>query len=153
MNPLVSIIVPVYNVEEYLDECVESLVNQTYPDIEIILVDDGSPDNCPKMCDDWAKRDSRIKVIHKENGGAASARNIGFDNATGEYIGFVDTFGTPYTGEKKYVGMKFTVLSRVKELTVDKDGADLECLPMWNIQFENGDKIAAYPEEICLAER
>lgn len=70
-----------------------------------------------------------------------------------EHIGFADTFGTPYTGEKKYVGMKFTVLGRVKELTVDKDGADLECLPMWKIQLENGDIMAAYPEEICLAER
>lgn len=72
---------------------------------------------------------------------------------TYEHIGFADTFGTPYDGERKYVGMKFTVLGRVKEITEDKDGADLECLPMWNIQFENGDTIAAYPEEICLAER
>lgn len=62
-------------------------------------------------------------------------------------------FGTPYDGERKYVGMKFMVLGRVKEITEDKDGADLECLPMWNIQFENGDTMAAYPEEICLAER
>lgn len=91
MNPLVSIIVPVYNVEEYLDECVESLVNQTYPDIEIILVDDGSPDNCAHMCDAWAKRDSRIKVIHKENGGVSSARNAGLDIANGEWIWFVDS--------------------------------------------------------------
>ena len=72
---------------------------------------------------------------------------------TYEHIGFADTFGTPYTGEKKYFGMKFVVLGRVKELTLDKDGADLECLPMWNIRLENGDTIAAYPEEICLAER
>lgn len=72
---------------------------------------------------------------------------------TYEHIRFADTFGTPYTGEKKYVGMKFTVLGRVKEISVDKDGADLESLPMWNIQLENGDIMAAYPEEICLAER
>ena len=71
-----------------------------------------------------------------------------------EHIGFAKTFGTPYTGEKKYLGMKFTVLGRVKEITEDKENsADLECLPMWHILFENGDKMAAYPEEICLYER
>lgn len=91
MNPLVSIIVPVYNVEEYLDECVESLVNQTYPDIEIILVDDGSPDNCPKMCDGWAKRDNRIKVIHKSNGGLSDARNAALNVVSGKYLIFVDS--------------------------------------------------------------
>lgn len=71
-----------------------------------------------------------------------------------ERIGFADTFGTPYTGEKKYVGMKFAVIDRVHELTESHpDGADLACLPMWNIQLENGDTLSAYPEEICLAER
>ncbi len=89
-NDLISVIVPVYNVEKYLDRCVESIVNQTYTNLEIILVDDGSPDNCPKMCDDWAKKDNRIKVIHKENGGVSSARNIGLDNALGKYIAFCD---------------------------------------------------------------
>lgn len=88
---MISVIVPVYNVEKYLDKCVESIVNQTYKDLEIILVDDGSMDNCPAMCDEWAKKDNRIKVIHKENGGVSSARNIGLDNVTGEYIGFVDS--------------------------------------------------------------
>lgn len=72
---------------------------------------------------------------------------------TYEYLGFANTFGTPYSGEKKYVGMKFTVLGRVNEFPQDKNGADLECLPMWNIRFENGDEMVAYPEEICLAER
>ena len=90
-KPLISVIVPVYKVEKYLDRCVESIVNQTYENLEIILVDDGSPDNCPQMCDAWAEKDSRIKVIHKENGGVSSARNIGLDSATGEYIGFVDS--------------------------------------------------------------
>ena len=89
--PLISVIVPVYNVEKYLDACVESIVNQTYKELEIILVDDGSPDRCPEMCDAWAKKDSRIKVIHKENGGGAQARNVGLDIATGEYIAFVDS--------------------------------------------------------------
>ena len=79
MNSLISIIVPVYNVEEYLDECVQSLVNQTYTNIEIILVDDGSPDRCPDMCDEWANRDNRIRVIHKVNGGLSSARNVGIE--------------------------------------------------------------------------
>lgn len=90
-NPLISVIVPVYNVENYLDRCVESIVNQTYTNLEIILVDDGSPDNCPMMCNDWEKRDSRIKVIHKENGGVSSARNRGLDVAKGDYIAFVDS--------------------------------------------------------------
>lgn len=94
MEELVSIIVPVYKVEEYLDECVESLVNQTYPNIEIILVDDGSPDNCPQICDEWALRDNRIKVIHKANGGVSSARNEGLKVACGDWIWFVDSDDT-----------------------------------------------------------
>ena len=71
MNQLISVIVPVYKVEQYLDRCVQSIVNQTYKNLEIILVDDGSPDNCPAMCDAWAEKDSRIRVIHKENGGVS----------------------------------------------------------------------------------
>ena len=88
--PEISIIVPVYKVEKYLDRCVEAILEQTYTDFELILVDDGSPDNCPIICDSWANKDSRIKVIHKENGGAGQARNVGFCNASGAYIGFVD---------------------------------------------------------------
>ncbi|MBQ9414448.1 MAG: glycosyltransferase [Clostridia bacterium] len=91
MKPLISVIVPVYNVEEYLDACVQSIVDQTYSDLEIVLVDDGSPDACGAMCDEWAKKDERIRVIHKENGGQAEARNVGIQQATGEYIGFVDS--------------------------------------------------------------
>lgn len=87
----VSVIIPVYKVEKYLDKCVESVVNQSYKNLEIILVDDGSPDNCPQMCDEWAKKDNRIKVIHKENGGVSSARNKGLEIAKGEYIQFVDS--------------------------------------------------------------
>ncbi len=94
MNPLISIIVPVYKVEEYLDKCVQSLVNQTYKNLEIILVDDGSPDKCPRMCDEWKIRDSRIKVIHKKNGGLSSARNAGMEIASGEYVGFIDSDDT-----------------------------------------------------------
>lgn len=88
---LVSIIVPIYKVEQYLEECVQSLLNQTYKNLEVILVDDGSPDNCGKLCDEYAKKDGRIKVIHKENGGLSSARNAGLDIAKGEYIAFVDS--------------------------------------------------------------
>jgi len=88
---LISIIVPIYNVEKYLDRCIYSIVDQTYKELEIILVDDGSPDNCPAMCDVWAEKDSRIKVIHKENGGLSDARNAGLEVANGELIGFVDS--------------------------------------------------------------
>ena len=86
-----SIIVPVYNVEDYLEECVNSVRNQTYQDIEIILVDDGSPDRCPEICDNFAKEDERIQVIHKKNEGLSSARNIGLEMASGEYILFLDS--------------------------------------------------------------
>lgn len=88
---LFSMIVPIYKVEKYLVKCVESLINQTFVDIEIILVDDGSPDKCPQICDKYAKQDSRIKVIHKTNGGLSDARNVGIINAEGEYIIFVDS--------------------------------------------------------------
>ena len=89
--PKISVIVPIYNVQDFLSRCIESLRNQTLQDIEIILVDDQSPDNCPKMCDNYAELDSRIKVIHKRNGGLGYARNTGLDVATGEYIAFVDS--------------------------------------------------------------
>ena len=88
---MVSIIIPVYKVEKYLSKCIESIFKQTYFDLELILVDDGSPDNCPMICDEYAKKDSRIRVIHKKNGGLSDARNAGLEIATGEYIGFVDS--------------------------------------------------------------
>lgn len=90
-NRLVSIIVPVYKVQAYLDRCIQSLIFQTYKQIEIILVDDGSPDACPRICESWREKDSRIKVIHKENGGLSSARNEGLKAAGGDYILFVDS--------------------------------------------------------------
>lgn len=90
-KPKVSVIVPCYGIEKYLDRCMENLVNQTLKSIEIILVDDGSPDRVPQMCDDWAAKDSRIKVIHKQNAGLGFARNSGLDIATGEYVAFVDS--------------------------------------------------------------
>ncbi|MBR1540013.1 MAG: glycosyltransferase [Clostridia bacterium] len=88
---LISIIVPVYKVEKYLDKCINSIVSQTYKNLEVILVDDGSPDSCGKMCDEWTQKDTRIKVIHKENGGLSDARNFGLDCAKGKYIQFVDS--------------------------------------------------------------
>ncbi|MCI7766516.1 MAG: glycosyltransferase [Oscillospiraceae bacterium] len=88
--PLISVIVPVYKVEKYLRKCIESIIGQKYTNLEIILADDGSPDSSGKICDEYAKRDNRIIVIHKENGGVGSARNAGIDRAAGEYIAFVD---------------------------------------------------------------
>lgn len=90
-TPKISFIVPIYNVEKYLKECVDSILSQTYRNFELILVDDGSPDGCPEMCDEYAKQDSRVVVIHKKNGGLSDARNAGLDIAKGEYIGFVDS--------------------------------------------------------------
>lgn len=92
--PAISIIVPVYNVEKHLHKCIDSILNQTFTDFELILVDDGSPDNCPAICDEYAKQDTRIKVIHKNNGGLSSARNAGIKNATGKYIMFCDSDDT-----------------------------------------------------------
>lgn len=90
-NPLISIIVPVYKVEQYLDQCVQSILHQTYRNLEIILVDDGSPDRCPEMCDAYAALDSRVKVIHQKNGGLSAARNAAMEIMTGEYFGFLDS--------------------------------------------------------------
>lgn len=89
-NGLISVIVPVYNAGKYFNNCINSIVNQTYKNLEIIIVDDGSTDSSPEICDKWAEKDSRIKVIHKENSGASSARNTGIDSAKGDYIAFVD---------------------------------------------------------------
>lgn len=90
-QPLISIIVPVYKVEKYLEKCIQSIINQTYNNLQIILVDDGSLDNCGKICDEYAKKDNRIEVIHKTNGGLSDARNVGISKAKGKYIGFVDS--------------------------------------------------------------
>ena len=90
-KPSISIIVPIYNVERYFRRCMNSLLNQTLQDIEIILVDDESPDNCPEICEEYAAKDSRIKVIHKKNAGLGFARNSGLKLATGEYVAFVDS--------------------------------------------------------------
>ena len=91
IKPLISVIVPVYKVELFLERCLNSIIGQTYRNLEIILVDDGFPDKCPQICDSYAKKDGRIKVIHQKNKGLSGARNAGVDSALGEYIGFVDS--------------------------------------------------------------
>lgn len=88
---MISIIVPVYKVENYLHRCIDSILSQSFTDFELILVDDGSPDNCGKICDKYAQKDSRVRVFHKPNGGVSSARNLGLDNAKGEWIAFIDS--------------------------------------------------------------
>lgn len=95
--PTFSVIVPIYKVESYLDECVKSILNQTYTDFELVLIDDGSPDRCPEICDYYGSLDNRVKVIHKPNGGVTSARNAGVQNAVGDYLVFVD--GDDFIGE------------------------------------------------------
>lgn len=100
----ISIIVPIYKVESYIEKCIDSILNQTFTDFELILVDDGSPDRCPQICDEYAKKDGRIKVLHKENGGLSDARNAGIEIATGKYIAFVDSddYVAPDMYEKLY---------------------------------------------------
>ena len=106
---LISIIVPVYGVEAYIVECIESLINQSYKNIEILLIDDQSPDKCPEICEKYAEIDKRIKVIHKENGGAGSARNVGLRNYRGEYVCFVD--GDDYVDEN-YIQVLYDAISK-----------------------------------------
>ena len=90
-KPLISVIVPVYKVEQYLERCIRSIISQTYQNLEIILVDDGSPDKCGEICEAFAQNDSRIRVYHKENGGLSDARHFGAERACGEYITFIDS--------------------------------------------------------------
>lgn len=135
MQPLISVIVPIYNVEKYLDRCVGSIINQTYKNLEIILVDDGSPDNCPKMCDDYAKKDSRIKVVHKENGGLSDARNAGMKFATGEYVSFIDS--------DDYISLDFykTLLQAI----IDNDSDIVECSV---VKFYENEKFDEYSDDL-----
>lgn len=130
--PEISVIVPVYKAEQYLKRCVKSILEQTYQDFELILVDDGSPDNSPSLCDEWAKNDNRIHVIHKENGGASSARNAGLKEATGNWVTFADSddwldktaLKTLYDFAKKYnVPMVIGGMRVVQEYTDTKTTA------------------------------
>lgn len=112
----ISVLVPVYGEDEYLDQCIESIVNQTYDNLEIILVDDGSPDLCPIICDKWAKKDNRIRVIHKENGGLVSARQEGMRAATGGYIGYVD--GDDWIEPERYERMMQLMISHEADIVI-----------------------------------
>lgn len=144
MNPTVSIIVPVYNMEQYLERCVDSILSQTYKDFEIILVDDGSTDNSGIICDDYAEKDQRIKVIHKKNGGISSARNAGIKLSKGQWLLFIDSddcvkpdyimsFFTPFPPQSKHIIIQGqtviakdkTYLYLVKEKTYKKDDIPL----------------------------
>ena len=116
-NPLISVVIPVYKVEKYIRECVDSVLAQTYTNLDIILVDDGSPDECPSICDGYAVRDERVRVVHKPNGGLSSARNAGIDAARGEYITFIDS--DDYVS-RVYVEQLYYALS--------ESGADMSCI-------------------------
>ena len=159
MEDIITIIIPIYKVEEYLRKCLDSVINQTYTNLEIILVDDGSPDNCGNICDEYAKKDERIKVIHKENGGLSDARNVGIKNANGKYITFVDS--DDYI-TKDYVGYLYnlikennvdlsicgikTIWKDVKKIKTEK--GKTQCLDtkeaFENMLFAKGIEVAAY---------
>ena len=127
MEPKVSIIVPVYDVENYLQKCIDSILAQTFTDFELILVDDGSPDNCPALCDAAAAKDARIRVLHQKNGGLSAARNAGLDVARGEWIGFVDSddYIAPEMYETLYKAVQSTGadLALCDYVKVDETGA------------------------------
>lgn len=139
-QPKVSVVVPIYNVEPYLERCIQSLLNQSLKDIEIILVDDGSPDHCPQMCDEYAQKDSRIKVIHKQNGGLSSARNAGLDIANGEYVAFVDS--DDYTSTEAYhtlyhkANVENADIAYAGFILQKSNGSESECFQL-NETFEN----------------
>ena len=132
-TPLVSIIVPIFKTERFLRKCVDSILRQTYTNIEVILVDDGSPDNCGYICDNYAKIDSRVKVIHKQNAGLSEARNSGIDNATGDYLSFVDS--------DDYL--------EVKSVEMLIEGAQDYCLSVigYKLDFVNNNSITT-PEQV-----
>ena len=152
MNPKVSIIVPIYNVERYLDRCIQSLVNQTLHDIEIILVDDESPDNCPVMCDVYQARDSRIKVVHKKNGGLGFARNSGLEVATGKYVTYCDsddwvepnTYEVVYAKcEEKQLDICWFHFCRVK-----LDGLKISMPPVMEEYFTEPEAICEFHKDV-----
>lgn len=131
MNPLISVIIPIYKVEDYLNECVQSVIHQTYKNLEIILVDDGSPDKCPQMCDNYAKQDNRIIVIHKRNGGLSDARNAGLKQASGDFVCFVDS--------DDFIDV--TMCEKLLEYQQESNADIVSCMFSW---YVDGD-IQAYP--------
>lgn len=127
--PLISVIIPIYKVEDYLNKCIESVRNQTYSNLEIILVDDGSPDRCGSICDEYVLQDGRIRVIHKTNGGLSDARNAGINIMQGEYVTFIDSddFVSKYFVENLWMAIKKT---------------DCEIATSWFLEYHTGDKVA-----------
>ncbi len=112
-DDLISVVVPIYNVEKYLSRCIDSIINQTYTNLEIVLVDDGSTDNCGNICDEYSKNDNRIKVIHKENGGLSDARNAGLSAIIGSYVTFIDSDDTI---EKDYIKTLYELIKKYKTM-------------------------------------
>lgn len=135
-NPFVSIIVPIYQIDWYIGICIENLMNQTYKNIEIILVEDGSPDRCPEICDLYAKKDSRIKVVHKKNGGLVSARKAGLETASGTYVGYVD--GDDWVEQGFYETLIRTALDYDSDIVVAGMSRDL-----FSVSSKIGSKIPA----------
>ena len=136
MNPLISVIIPVYKVEKYLHQCVDSVLKQSYNNIEIILVDDGSPDSCPVICDEYTIEDSRVRVIHKTNGGTSDARNAGINIATGEYIVFLDS--DDFWSDEEAISYLVNIIKANKVV-------DIICFRYYTF-FENEDKKFLSPE-------
>jgi glycosyltransferase involved in cell wall biosynthesis len=143
-NPLISIIIPVYKVEQYFAQCVDSVLGQSYHNVEIILVDDGSPDSCPAICDDYAKKDNRVKVIHKTNGGLSDARNAGKKVATGDYVIFLDS--DDYWSDVNALACLGSVVNNNKEVDViyfrrfafnDENGAEVYQYPPFDLEKVN----------------
>ncbi len=136
-TPELSIIVPIYKVEKYLDECIRSILGQTFTDLELILVDDGSPDACPQMCDAAAEQDSRVRVIHQKNGGLSAARNTGIEAARGNWLGFVDSddFVAPDFYEKLYnAAVSANADCAVCSVQlIHEDGSRMDTPPQWKV--------------------
>lgn len=139
MNSKISVIVPIYNVEKYLFKCINSIINQTYTNLEIILVDDGSTDNCGVISDDYSSKDSRIKVIHKENGGLSDARNVGLDVATGDYVSFIDS--DDYINKEFYETLKNLIVK------YNADIAQCEFVEIYEDYVKKNNKYKPYIDE------
>lgn len=139
MKDLISVVIPVYKVEKYLNKCIDSVINQTYTNLEIILVDDGSPDNCGKICDEYAKNDKRISVIHKKNGGLSDARNAGIDIAKGIYITFIDS--DDYV-ESNYIEILYN--------SITKNNTDM-AISSHKVIYENGTILDKATEENSIS--
>ena len=145
MEPVISIIVPVYKVEQYIHRCIDSILCQTFQDFELILVDDGSPDNCGAICDEYALLDNRIRVIHKENGGLSDARNVGIDNSRGKYIGFVDS--DDYIAPDMYEVLYKNIIEYNADISMC---GYYDCYENRIIQHSNDNSVYSYSQEEAI---